>query len=59
MVIKNLKLYNKFIYCTVTMYMFQFDSCVCNVQLTAGVEWLQYTIISVLWFHVMVEGLCR
>jgi len=58
-VIKNLTLYNKFIYCTVTVYMFQFDSCVCNVQLTAGVEWLQYINISVFWFLVVVEGLRR
>ena len=55
-IFKDLKLYNNFIYCTVTVYMFQFDSCVCNVQLTAGVELLQYINISVLWFLVVVEG---
>jgi len=37
-ILKDLKLYNNSIYSTVTVYMFQFDSCVCNVQLTAGVE---------------------
>jgi hypothetical protein len=50
---------NKFIYCTVTLYMFQSVSCVCNVQLTAGVELLQYINISVLWFLVVVKMLGR
>jgi hypothetical protein len=45
---KNLKLENKFIYCTVTLYMLQFVSCVCNVQLTTGVELYQLIDISFL-----------
>jgi len=51
-----LKFYIKFIYSSVTVYVFQFDSCVCNVQLIAGVELLQYISISVLWFLIVVEG---
>jgi len=39
--------------------MFQFVSFVCNLQLTAGVELLQYISISVLWFLVAVEMLGR
>ena len=58
-IVKDLKFYNIFIYCTVTLYMFQFVSCFCNVQLTAGVELLQYINISVLWVLVVVEGLRR
>jgi len=56
-IIKDLKLYNNFIYRTVTVYMFQFVSCVCNVQLTAGVELLKYINISVLWFLVVFQML--
>jgi hypothetical protein len=59
MIIKDLNLYNKFIYHSITLYMFQFVSCVCSLQLTAGVELLQYINISVLWFLVVVEGLRR
>ena len=58
-IIKDLKLYNKFMYRNLNVYMFQCVSCVCNVQLTAGVELLQYINISVLWLLVVVEGLRR
>jgi len=58
-IFKDLKFYIMFIYCTVTLHMFQFVICVCNVQLTAGVELLQYINISVLWVLVVVEGLRR
>jgi len=58
-IIKDLKLYSRFIYCTVTLYVFQFVSCVCNLQLTAGFELLQYISISVLWFLVVVGILGR
>jgi hypothetical protein len=56
-VIKHLNLDNKFIYYTVTLNMFQFVSCVGNVQITAGVELLQHINISFLWFLVDVEVL--
>jgi hypothetical protein len=55
--LKDLKLYDKFIYCTVISFMFQFLSCLCNLQLTADVELLQYLLISFLWFVVEVEVL--
>ena len=55
--LKDWTLYSIFVYHTVSLYMFQFVSFVCNVQLTAGVEFLQYVSISVLWFLVVVEGL--
>jgi hypothetical protein len=58
-IVRDLKLCNDFIQYTVTLYMFQFVTCVCNIQLIAGVELLQYINISVLWFLVVVEGLCR
>jgi len=35
--LKDLKIYNKFIYCTDISFMFQFVSCLCNLQLTADV----------------------
>jgi len=50
--LKDLKLYGKFIYCTVTLFMFQFVSCMCNLQLTADVELLWYILIhfcGLLW----------
>jgi len=59
-IIKDLNLYNQFIYCTVTiLYMFHCVSCVYNIQLPAGVELLQYFSISVLCFLVVVEMLGR
>jgi len=58
-IIKDLKLYNKFIYCAFNLYVFQFVSCVCNLQLTAGIQLLQYINISVLWFLVVVGMLGR
>jgi len=39
--------------------MFQFVSCVCDLQLNAGVESLQYINISVLCFLVVVGMLGR
>jgi len=45
MVIKDLKLYNHFIYCNVTFYELQFFICLCKLQLTANVEFLRYILI--------------
>jgi len=39
--------------------MLQFLRCVCDVQLTAGVELLRYVSISVLWLLVVVKTLGR
>ena len=58
-IIQDLTLYSMFIYRTVTLYMFQFVSFLCNIELTAGVGLLQYISISVLWFYVVVEELRR
>jgi hypothetical protein len=57
--LKDSKLYNKFIYCTIISFMFQFVSCLCNLQLTVDVELLQYILISFLWFVVKVKVLRR
>jgi hypothetical protein len=56
-VIIHLKLDSPFIYCTVTLYMFQFISCVCTVKLTPGAELLKCINVSFLWFLVDVEML--
>jgi hypothetical protein len=54
---EHLKLDSQFIYCTVTLYVFQFVICVCTVQSTSGVELLQRVSILFLWFLVDVEVL--
>jgi hypothetical protein len=38
--VKDLKLYSKFIYCTIILIVFQFVSHICKLQLTADVELL-------------------
>lgn len=57
--VKDLKLSDKFIYCTIILFVFQFVSCMCKLQLTADVELLQYILISFLWFVVEVKVLRR
>jgi hypothetical protein len=57
--VKDLKLYNKFIYCTVILFVFQFVSHMCKLQLTADVELLQYILFFFFWFVVEVEVLRR
>jgi hypothetical protein len=56
-VIKHLKLDSQYIYCTVTLYMFQFVSYLFTVQLTTGVELFQHINIPFLWLLVDVEVL--
>jgi len=57
--VKDLKRHNKFIYCTIILFVFQFVSCMCKLKLTADIELLWYILTSFLRFVVEVEELCR